>query len=150
MLMMNAAGVIFTNSRTNPVRSWFRRMIDQLEFIVYNADLNWNDAEIKITMSSFTWDCISRIYAYGSYYDANESTNKNVYHTRCTDYVEKRHKEYLSDCALPISGRLYPIVLDDKASDIHFKVYVSGQFNEEFSGCIENVNCYEDHNDNNI
>ncbi len=137
---MDASNTHFTNSEVNPARPWFRRMVDQLELNVYNSGFNWADIEMSIVMSSYIWECVSRVYAYSSYYDSD----KNVYLITCTDYIKMQHKEYLNQCALPIRGRIYPVILDNDVSDIHFDTYVSGQFNEKFSGCIQNVNCYFD------
>lgn len=144
MFIMNATGIQFTNSETNPIQSWFRRMVNQLELNAYNAGLNWNNIEMNIVITLHVWNCVSRIYAYNSYYDANRLIDKNVYHTHYTDHVEKRHSEYLDCQALPIGGRFYSVVFSDEISDIHFATYVSGQFNKKLSGCIENVNCYFD------
>lgn len=153
LFSMNARDVNFTNSKDNPIRPWFKRMIDQLEVNANNEHLDWNSVDMFIIMHSNKWNIISQLYAYDGYYDGN-SFPPNVSRTIYTDKVRERHKEYLTRRALPIGGRFYPVILDNdlpdiSCSNVYFattrindKTVFSLMIRQPLSGCIKNVCCY--------
>lgn len=127
MFIIDASSMNFTNNKTNPIRVWFKRMVDQLQHNAYDEDFDWNMVKMSIIMSSDLWECISRLYAY------------DIYETIYTDDVQMRHKRYLADCSLPIGGRMYPVVLDGNTCDVMFTTYILDQFEPKLSGCIQNL-----------
>ncbi len=155
----------FTNNETNNIRLYFARVIDQLAFNAYSKDFDWNSADLFIIMRPNMWDCVSHIYAYGTYY--HQGMNMNMCFTDYTKLVRTRHKEHLTKRALPIGGRFYPVVLDSEipdiigrgsnaCSNIYFittrvadRTITWGEyqdFNKDattpwLSGCIQNIRC---------
>jgi hypothetical protein len=123
---MDASEVIFSNHKHNPTRSWFRRMIDQL-----------NQDGITVVMHPILWGRISLFYAYGHYYDGRE----NVYFTDYSQNTRETHKEYMSRQSLPIGGILYPVVLQDNMSQFGIEFVNT---NGECLGIIENVICSQE------
>lgn len=114
--VMDAINIKFTNNKNNPVRPWFKRMIDGLQ---NGSPDNWDTIDLSIKMHPDLWNCISCLYAFGHYYSSGDG---NVYFSSYTDATRIAHEEYLSRCALPIGGRWYSVVLDNtcSSSDIYF------------------------------
>jgi hypothetical protein len=161
--LMNMKGQEFTSNGQLSIRAWFGRMVDQLESNAFWAGLRWNSAEMNIIMHPNVWDCIA--YTYANY-------QRGIF-TLPKKEVQIYRAEYTSGRALPIAGRLYPVILDSQipqvtnqgdgiCSDIYFvtthiggEAIIQGQYQDLkplpgkpcLSGIIQNVRIKEITND---
>lgn len=103
----------FTSDGANAVRWWFKRMVDQLKMRANRAGLDWNSAEMYIVMSENLWDCVARVYACAGI-DLCSVGQTNSRLNASAEQAQDRYEEYLMRQALPIGGRMYPVVLDSQ------------------------------------
>jgi hypothetical protein len=106
--LMNMKSREFSSNGQLSIRAWFGRMVDQLESNAFWADLSWNSAEMSIIMHPNVWDCIAYIYA---------NYQLGIF-TLPEKEVQIYRTEYMSSRALPIGGRLYPVILDSQISQV--------------------------------
>ncbi len=114
LMDMNFAN--FTSDGANAVRRWFKRMVDQFEFRASRAGLDWNSAEMFIVMHPNMWDCVARVYACAGIDLCSISSGNNRFSANA-DQAMARHEQFLTQRALPIGGRFYPVVLDSEIPD---------------------------------
>lgn len=111
LMDMNFAS--FTSDGANAVRQWFKRIVDQFEVRASRAGFDWNSAEMFIVMHPNQWDCVSRVYACAGI-DLCLAVDTNNRVTASAEQAQQRHDEFLARRALPIGGRMYPVVLDSE------------------------------------
>lgn len=103
----------FTSDGANSVRQFFKRMVDQFEVRASRAGFDWGSAEMFIVMHPNMWDCVSRVYACAGI-DLCSVGDTNNRFTASAEQAQQRHDEFLARRALPIGGRMYPVVLDSE------------------------------------
>lgn len=111
LMNMNFNG--FTTDGTYSVRSWFRRMVNQFKVRANRAGLDWDSAQMYIVMTPNQWDCVARTYACAGMDLCSIGNDANAVSFN-GDQAQARYEEYLRSMALPIDGRLYPVVLDSQ------------------------------------
>lgn len=97
---------------TYAIRSWFHRMVNQFRIRADRAGLDWDTSQMYIVMTPNLWDCIARVYACaGVDLCTLTGNNRTVVNA---DQAQSRYEQYLNSMALPIDGRMYPVVLDSQ------------------------------------
>ncbi len=128
----------FTSDGANAIRRWFQRMVQQLEMRASRAGFDWASSEMYIVMHPNLWNCVARIYACAGIDLCTISGTQNQFNASA-EQAQQRHDEFLARKALPIDGRMYPVVTDSQipqttgqangvCSDIYFlTTRISGQ-----------------------
>lgn len=101
----------FTSDGALAIRRWFKRMVDQFQVRAQGAGFDWNSAEMWIVMHPNVWDCVSRVYACAGIDLCSVGGTNNRFQASA-EQAQARHDEFLARRALPIGGRMYPVVLD--------------------------------------
>lgn len=131
--LMNYAYQNPTATGTYAIQNWFRSMILYFMRRAGGANFDWNTATMYIAMSEDLWDCVSRVFACNGADLCNLSGSTDAEVTISADAALSRYHQFQQDMALPILGKLYPVVLDSQipqstgqpngvCSDIYFLV----------------------------
>lgn len=107
--LMNYGYNSVTATGTYAIQNWFRRMVLQFMRRAEGAGFDWNTANMYIVMTPNMWDCVAKTYACSGV-DLCGTLSGALQVS--ADQARDRYEEYLSNLALPIYGRQFPVVLD--------------------------------------
>jgi hypothetical protein len=111
---MNANGNAWTADGTYSIREWFARQVQQFSYRAEGAGLDWDTAQMFITMTQNMWETVARVYSCaGVDLCANNSSDANVSVNMSADESQRRYEQLLNSKSLPILGRMYPVVIDN-------------------------------------
>ncbi len=132
------------------IQNWFRTMVLYFMRRAGGANFDWNTAKMYIAMSEDLWDCVSRVFACTGADLCNLGSATEAQVSISADQALERYHQFQRDMALPILGKLYPVVLDSQipqytgqpggvCSDIYFLVTEIGG-EEVFFGQYQDFN----------
>jgi hypothetical protein len=110
--LMNMNYNNFTADGAYAIRHWFHRAVGQIKYRAMTAGFDWDSATMYIVMSQNMWDQVARTYACAGL-DLCTVGNTNNELTASSDQAQDRYEMYLNQLALPIDGRMYPVVIDN-------------------------------------
>ncbi|MGH7274645.1 MAG: hypothetical protein ACREIQ_09340 [Nitrospiria bacterium] len=109
--LMNYGFNAVQSDGTFSITNWFRRMVLQFMRRAEGAGMDWNTAEMFVSMTPNMWDCVARRYACAGI-DLCSVSSSAARLNASADEARARYEEYLSRLALPIFGKWYPVKLD--------------------------------------